>query len=433
LIDDGPERRPHETDGNFSWTAAAILLAMLAAVAVLSQFFRASTSIIGPELIRDLGLSSQALGFANGSFFLGLLLTQVPAGVAFDRFGPRQTIAALSVPMAAGAMWHAVADSGAELAAARLLTGIGCAASFTGSVVLVARWFPHASWSMTLSWLTALSQAGLVLAGTPLALATEVVGWRFAFVAMGLVAMLVGYLFLLLVRDWPPSARPAEPGPADARGAREGLRRVLATPGLVRVLCLFMVAYAALVTVQMLWAGPYLHDVYGLDPRQRGNVLLGMAAVQVAGALLVGPMDRILNTRKWVVVASASLALAALVLLAAVEVALPVAIALLLLLCAASAYGSVLYAQIRSLFPDHLAGRGATIANMAPLLGGALLPMLTGFIPPLFASDGPGYSPLAYRAIFAMLALLLALGLAAYLTTKDAKPRQPPQLRPPTA
>ena len=55
---------------------------------ILSQFFRASTSVIGPELIRDLALSPEALGFANGSFFVALLLAQVPVGVAFDRRRP---------------------------------------------------------------------------------------------------------------------------------------------------------------------------------------------------------------------------------------------------------------------------------------------------------------------------------------------------------
>ena len=56
------------------------LLAMLAATAILSQFFRSSNSVIGPELIRDLSLSPEGLGFANGSFFAALLLAQVPVG-----------------------------------------------------------------------------------------------------------------------------------------------------------------------------------------------------------------------------------------------------------------------------------------------------------------------------------------------------------------
>src|SRR5438045_9759305 len=83
------------------WTALAALLAMLASMAILSQFFRTSTAILGPELIRDLGLSSKEFGLANASFFLALFLAQIPVGMAFDRFGPRSTVAVLSVPTAA--------------------------------------------------------------------------------------------------------------------------------------------------------------------------------------------------------------------------------------------------------------------------------------------------------------------------------------------
>jgi MFS family permease len=405
------------------WTALAALLAMLASMAILSQFFRTSTAILGPELIRDLGLSSKEFGLANASFFLALFLAQIPVGMAFDRFGPRLTVAVLSVPTAAGAMLHGLADTGTQLAVARFITGVGCAAGFTASVVLVSSWFARPAWSMTLSWLIALSQMGVVLAGTPLAAATEVVGWRFAFVAMGLVAMLAGYLFLSVVHDRPPGSAAPVREPGDQIGALRGLGLVIMTPGLGRLLCMFMAAYAALITVQVLWTGPYLYDVHGLDTLQRGHVLLAMAVAQTLSTLLIGPLDRLLNTRKWVVVVAASLSLGSLLALATAPVSLPVAIGLLLLLCASSAYGSVLYAQIRGLFPDHLAGRGATVGNMAPLLGGVLLPTLTGFIPAMFPSQGPGYSLLAYRLIFATLALCLALGLAIYLTAKDVKPR----------
>lgn len=407
-----------------AWAAAAPLLAMLAATTILSQFFRASTSVIGPELIRDLSLSSEALGFANGSFFAALLAAQVPVGVFLDRIGPRLTVAGLSVLMVAGAMLHGLATSGATLAAARFLVGLGCGASFMSSVVLIGRWYPRHSWSMALSWVFALSQVGMFLAGLPLAAASEAVGWRTVFIAMGVVSALVGVLFLVFVRDHPPGQAERAVEAADAMGALEGLRLVLLVPGLLRVLSLFLVAYAAFATVAVLWAGPYLHDVHGLDAIARGNVLLGMAVVQTLGGLLVGPLDRLFNTRKWVVVGSASVALAALVALAVVPMSLPYAVAFLLVLSASSAYGAVLLAHIRSHFPDHLAGRGATTGNMAQLVGAALFPVLTGFIPPLFPGPGPGYSPLAYRCIFATLAISLAIGLAIYLTAKDARPRE---------
>src|SRR6476660_8130486 len=148
-----------------------------------------------------------------------------------------------------------------------------------------------------------------------------------------------------------------------------------------------------------------------------------MALVQTAGALVVGPLDRLFNTRKWVSIGSGTLALTAMSALALGPPSLEAAVGFLFLLSGSSAYGAVLFAQIRSLFPAHLAGRAATLTNMAPLFGASLLPTLTGFIPPLFPHEGPGYAPMAYQCIFAVLALCLAAGLAIYLTVKDAKPR----------
>ena len=148
-----------------------------------------------------------------------------------------------------------------------------------------------------------------------------------------------------------------------------------------------------------------------------------MAACQTVGGLCVGPLDRIFNTRKWVVVGTASLSLSMLIVLATVPLSLTGALAALLVLSASSAYGSVLLAHIRSHFPDHLAGRGATTGNMAQLVGAAAAAdadrasFRRSFRSPartIRRSPISGSSPRWRRA--------LALGLAVYLTSKDAKP-----------
>jgi MFS family permease len=419
--------RQHESDSHFplAWKAAVVLLGTLASTTILSQFFRSSTSVIGPELIRDLELSSEALGFSNGAFFVALLLPQILVGVLFDRIGPRITVSMLSILMVIGAFLHAMAESGTSLIIARFITGLGCAGSFMSSVVLISRWYPRQSWTMALSWVFALSQTGFFLAGLPLAIVSEWIGWRIAFVGMGIAAALSGILFFLLVRDYPPGRKSET---TTHVGALAGLRQVLTTPGLLRVLALFLVAYAAFASVMLLWAGPYLNDVHGLDPIGRGQVLLGMALFQTVAGLAVGPLDRVFNSRKWVAVANAVVALTALTLLATIpNVSTATAVGLLFLLSAASAYGTILLTHIRSHFPDHLAGRGATTGNMAQLIGAALLPAITGFIPALFPHAGTGYSPIAYQWIFATLAIALAAGLSIYLTAKDSKPNSPPE------
>lgn len=415
------------TVSSLPFRSAFILIAMLIATTSLSQFYRSSTTVIAPELIRDLSLSSEMLGFANACFFLALLFVQVPVGILLDRIGARVTVAILTLFAIAGALMHAVVTTGVGLAAARLLLGAGHGGSFMATVFVISRWYPRPRWSTAMSWVFAFSMLGVMAAGTPLALATLAIGWRATFLVMAAVSALVGLLFLWMVRDDPPGRTPAPRASEGPIAALRGFLTIVRLPGLGRVLALQSVAYAVTVSVLGLWAGPYLHDVHGLEPVARGNVLILMAASQTLGVLIYGPLDRVFNTRKWIVVCGACMGITVLLALASrPQPPTAVAITLLALLCFLSAYGVIVVSHARSFYPEALAGRGATTANMAQLSGCALVPIMTGFIPALFPPNaaGTGYSPVAYQWIFASIAMSLAAGLAVYLTSRDMKPRE---------
>ncbi len=401
--------------------AAVILIVMLSATTILSQFFRSSVTVIAPELIVELKLTSEALGMANAIFFFALMAAQVPVGILFDRIGVRFTVGGLAVLSVAGALWHAVVRDGSELIAARFLLGLGFGGSFMSVVVLCSRWYPRARWATAMSWVFSLSMIGVVLAGTPLALAAQWMGWRAAFVIMAVVAALVGLLFVWLVRDDPPGKVPVAHPPETLAGALAGFVAVLRLPGLLRVLGLQTVAYAVMATIMGLWAGPYLHDVHGLDAVARGNVLIAMAMAQFLGVLAFGPMDRVFDTRKWVAMSGATATILVLLALAS-DPPTTLAIALIIGLCATSSYGVAVVTHARTFYPDHLAGRGATTANMAQLFGCAMVPVVTGYIPNWFPQTASGYSPVAYQWIFATIAAGLAAGLAVYATSRDVRP-----------
>jgi predicted MFS family arabinose efflux permease len=163
------------------------------------------------------------------------------------------------------------------------------------------------------------------------------------------------------------------------------------------------------------WGGPYLYDVHKLDGVQRGNVLLAMGVAQTLGILAYGPMDRVLHSRKKVVFAGAILSALVLAALALVpQPPLWLAVTLLVAACFLCAFGTVIVAQGRTLFPDRLGGRGVTTVNMAQCLGLTVLPALTGYIVEAF-----GASDLAYRYVFATLAAGLVIGLIPYSRSPD--------------
>ncbi|MFM1991248.1 MAG: hypothetical protein RJA99_4205 [Pseudomonadota bacterium] len=384
--------------------------------------------MIAPELVRELSLGPQALGLAGGMFFVVLIVVQLPIGVMLDWIGPRRLVAGLTVVAVAGALLTAAAQGEASLIAARAVVGLGCAAHFMAAVLICSRRFAGERLGTALSRVFALSQIGNLLAGWPLAALAETSGWRAAFVLAAAATAAAGAAFWWTLRDdadAPAGGPPRAPEPL--RTVLRGVIDVLRAPGLAPVIAIQTVAYAVVSTVLGLWAGPYLHDVHGLDAGHRGAVLAAMTIAQVLGVLVVGPLDARFNTRKGVVLTGGGLTLATLAALALwPSPPTPVAIALLVALCGVASYGVTIVAHGRSLFPDRLLGRGMTTLNLAQVIGASVMPVATGAVAAAWAGPDTveaSFPEPAYRAMFALIGACLATGLALYARGPDAPPR----------
>jgi predicted MFS family arabinose efflux permease len=247
------------------------------------------------------------------------------------------------------------------------------------------------------------------------------IGEEWGFVGLAAITVVVAVSFYACVRDRPPD----QPAPSIRRESLgevvRGLLEVWTTPGLLPVLAMHFFAYATMLTVLGVWGGPYLYDIHKLDGVERGNVLLAMGVAQILGILAYGPMDRLLRSRKKVVLGGAAISvllLAALALLP--RPSLGVAVVLLTAFCFFCAFGTVIVAQGRTLFPDRLAGRGVTTVNMAQCLGLTVLPAGVGYIVEAF-----GNSDLAYRVAFGALATGLVLGASVYVRSRDSATSSP--------
>jgi MFS family permease len=404
--------------------AEVYLLLALSAHAGMSNFFRASYSVLGPELTRDLALSPQLLSLAAGSFFMALAVLQIPVGMLFDRFGPRRTVLALSGLAVVGSAVHGVAQTPAVLIASRFLIGFGCAGSFVAAIVLCSYWFAGPRFTTRLSWVFVFSNAGTFLASAPLAAATAWLGWRSVSFWQGGLMALVAVAFALGVRDYPPHGPPPVRPHESPREVIRGLGKVLRAPGMWRVLAMHMFIYASLMTVLGLWAGPYLKDVHGFDAVTRGNILFAMTLAQTVGLLLAGPLERFFNTRKWVAIGGACITITLLGALALIPHPGPaLAVALLLLHCGLTSYSVVVVAHGRSLYADHLAGRGVTLVNLSQLIGLTVLPIATGAVIGTFPVVDGASPEAAYRWAFGCMAAALAAGTVVYVGVLDAKPR----------
>ncbi len=92
---------------------------------LLSYLLRTVNAVISPELTRDLGLSSSALGLLTSAYFIAFGVMQIPAGMLLDRYGPRRVEPALLLFCGIGTLAFALADGVTGLIVARALIGAG--------------------------------------------------------------------------------------------------------------------------------------------------------------------------------------------------------------------------------------------------------------------------------------------------------------------
>jgi len=377
---------------------------------VLSQFYRSFLAVIAPEFSHELHLDPQSLGALQACWIGGFVLMQFPVGWALDTLGPRRSISALMALAVIGAGLFARATSAAELDVAMALIGVGCSSIYMGAIYYFGRVYPRERFAFFSSFLLGLGSAGNLLAASPMSMAASSIGWRAAMGVIALATAVSAVGVYMSIEDPPPAA-----GRATA-GLLSGLFAVLSLRPLWLLLPITAVSYSVILAERGLWAGPFFADVYGLGPAARGNALLAMAAAMSLGALGYGPLDRILGTRKWIVVGGSALTAACFLALGLFDVSLAGAVALLAALGFFGLTYGVLMAHGRALFEDRLLGRGITTMNILFIGGAGILQPISGAYMKAMGALPPAQ---AYGRLHLTFGVLLLVALAIYVVSEE--------------
>ncbi len=401
-----------------------IIVMTLATAYVASHFFRASNVTIGLDLLRDLSIGPEALGGLTGAFFFGFAAMQIPCGFLFDRYGPRRTVVGMLFLATVGGVVFTLAPTWPILLTGRVLMGAGFGVMLIGSMVVISRWFPPDRFSTLTAIVLSVGLLGNLVATTPLAWAAQAIGWRAVFGVAVAFTALAAIAVWLVVRDAPPGHPFLARTPEPPRQMLQGLMEVLGNRRLKPVLALNFCNYACTFTVQGLWGGPFLREVHGLSPIEAGNVLLLAVVAYQMGMLAFGPLDRLLDTRKWIAFAGTSVNICILAVLAlASQPPVWVPICAIIGIGFFSASSTMVLTHARGVFPDRLIGRGISTINTAVMLGVACMQSISGIIVGAFEPLADGArTETAYRALFGVLTAVLIVAVAIYSRSQDVKP-----------
>ena len=385
-------------------------LILLTLAYVLSQFYRAFLAVLAQPLLADVGAAPDDLAAASGLWFLSFAMMQIPVGWALDRVGPRKTAAVLLLlGGGGGAVVFAMASTPLHLNIAMFLIGIGCSPVLMASYYIFARMYPGPMFATLGAVLIGVGSLGNLASTIPLTWAVDLIGWREAVLVVAAISAVVAIGLWIFVQD-PPKLE------GDAKGSLLDLLRM---PALWLIFPLLLVNYIPAGAMRGLWIGPYMSDVIGADAIGVGRASMVMAIAMIIGALLYGPMDRWLGTRKWVIFGGNLIAVLACLLLA-----LGFGDGYLsgvILFTAIGFFGMsfpLIMAHGRAFIPPHLVGRGVTLLNFLSIGGVGLFQVLSGKIHRAVSAQSE-VAAAPYSVILFVIVGLFAISLTAYLFSED--------------
>lgn len=389
-------------------TAWVMLVTLIGGFA-LSQAYRTVAGILSVPLVAHFGLSPQELGAVASAFHFAFGGMQLVMGVSIDLYGIRRTILA-AFPMAIiGSIVSALAPSAPVLMLGQALIGIGCAPAFLVCTVFIARHFPAHRFAAISGLALGMGGFGLIFTGTPLAWVVEQFNWQAGFWLLGALSLLAWLVIFAKVYE-PQSATPVKANWSTIWAAIKSYGELLRLPHTAGILCLAFVCYASFITLRGLWLAPYLVDRFGQSLIFSGNIALVLSIISLFSPSFFGKLDPgDAKRRQGLILLPWTLVLFFAIL--AVSQQLWLAITSLVLIAIFMGCAVWQYADVRNAYPNHMTGRAMALFTMSMFLGVAVMQSLSGVVAQ-WALAG-GYDQ--YTAVFASVAIMLALGSIAFM------------------
>ena len=181
---------------------------------VINYLDRQTLSVAAPVLREQFHMSNVEYSRVVFAFLLAYTIMNGVSGPLIDKLGTRLGYALCIAWWSAAAILHAFARGALSLGAFRFLLGMGEAGNWPAGVKVVAEWFAPRERAMACGIFNSGSSVGAILAPPVVAFILLTLGWRAAFLAVGIS----GLIWLLFW--WPIYRTPAAAPEQQAAAAK---------------------------------------------------------------------------------------------------------------------------------------------------------------------------------------------------------------------
>ena len=360
---------------------SAYFIFFLAASFYLYEFIlQVAPSVMAKPMMQTFHVGAEGFGVISAFYFYAYAPMQLPAGLLFDRYGPRKLMTAALLLCAFGSFFFASTDSVFTASLGRFLIGIGSAFSFIGVLVLASRWFPPQYFAVLAGVAQLMSSVGAMFGEAPLAALIDHVGWRNASFILAAVGFILAILLWFLIRDYPNKPRQAPP----VRKFREEwqrLRDVCKHAYTWKTGTYAFCIWAPIALFAALWGVPYLQEKYTIDVITASSLCsMIWLGIGVGSPLLGWLSDRCQSRRIALSISSVCGLIATLVVLYVPGVSLGWMYLVLFLLGFGAGGQTVSFAVVKDNNASELVGTASGFNNLSVVLGGAIFQPLVGVL-----------------------------------------------------
>lgn len=376
----------------------------------LSYLFRVVNAVIAPDLVADLQIDPSQLGLLTSTYFIAFASSQLPLGIFLDRFGPRIVESFLLAFAGLGAFIFSKSETLTGVIIGRAFIGFGVSACLMAAFKSYVIWFPEKMLPRINGFQMAAGGLGALSATTPVQWALKMTDWRGLFLLLAGVSFLIAFSVFFVVPE-----KKSKGTPERFSAQLNGIKQVFKSRDFWRIAPLTTMSQAGFLSLQGLWAGPWLRDIAGLQRPQIAMVLSWTAIAMITGFICLGFMAEKLAQRGFSLLFSAVSGMTVFMgiqFLFLFKTPLPVSLTWILFGFFGTS-GILSYAALTNSFPKALSGRVTTGINLLVFIAAFILQWTIGAIINLWEISAAGnYHPSGYQAGFLTVIGLQMAGLA---------------------
>ena len=410
------------------------IVVMLFIVTAFNYGDRATLSIAGTSMAKDLGLDALGMGYVFSAFSWAYVIGQIPGGWLLDKFGSKRvyfvsifTWSVFTLLQGFVGSFGSVTNAVIGLFILRFMVGICESPSFPGNSRIVAAWFPAQERGTAVAVFNSAQYFATVIFAPIMGWLTHAVGWSHVFFFMGGLGIILSFVWLRVIhapKDH-PGANAAEIEYIEKGGAltnmdepvakgKEAFSKWAAIRQLMKsrmMVGIYLGQYCinALTYFFITWFPVYLVQERGMSILKAGIIASVPAICGFAGGVLGGIISDFLLSRGY-----------SLTMARKIPIVLGMLLSMSMVICnyidvewmvvavmAAAFFGKGLgalgWAVMADTAPKEISGLSGGLFNMFGNISGIVTPIAIGYI---ISTTGSFNGALVYVGLHALLAVV---------------------------